>query len=89
MAKLVSRRAYDSDSVAKSLIAQSDMHDVDWRFVDAFDSPTSLVNRVGDKVVLTRDATGRSHPGLPLCPLVRHFSPRCHGGAGLAFTWLP
>ena len=51
--KLVSKRACVSDSVAGSLVAYLDMHDVGWRFVDALDSPPSLVDRVGDRANLT------------------------------------
>ena len=58
IAKLVPKRAYVSDSVAGSLVAYSDMYDVCWRFVDAFDSPISLVDRFGDRVALTRDGDG-------------------------------
>ena len=56
--KLVSKRAYVSDSVAESPIAYSDMCDVGWRFVDSFDSSPSLVDHVGDSVALTRDGDG-------------------------------
>ena len=51
--KLVSKRAYVSDSVAESLIAYSDLYDVGWRFIDSFASLPSLVDRDGDSVPLS------------------------------------
>ena len=56
--KPVSKRAHATDTVAESPIAYSDMHEVGWRFVDAFYSPPSLVDRVGDRAALTRDGDG-------------------------------
>ena len=60
-AKLVSKRAYVPDSVEESPIAYSDMHDVGLRFVDAFDSPPSYVDRIGGQ--------GRADSGWRRSPL--------------------